>query len=329
MNNGDGNNLKTIHANGTNYIEIPFCKEQELERLAVEHKDALYGKSALYFDIKTVITSIAKNSRIPNGYLITGTNSHNAKFWVIEYELADHSLDNHILGQLMGFVRAVKNEVSKKKIRDILFEEISANPDYRKRIKEMMIPVHNEIGFFLEKILEQNCGLIVVIDEKSERLKEEVDDIQGHKDIESHILEFARFENEMGQQAFLLDTLYKESQIPKGDAVDHSQLEELLVPDNDVKQLHEQAENAILALGNDVVKKQTNSYVGFWRNNTLFAVIYKRRTFLTIGVNLKPFELHDQNKVAKGRGRGSVIDLSSSDEINYVLKLVKQAYDKV
>jgi hypothetical protein len=52
MSIGYRNNGKMMHVGGTNYIRIPFQKEEELERLAVEHKDVLFGKDALYFDMK-------------------------------------------------------------------------------------------------------------------------------------------------------------------------------------------------------------------------------------------------------------------------------------
>lgn len=328
MNYTSRNDDKTIHVNGTNFIRIPFQNEEKLERLAVEHKDILYGRDALYFDIKRAITSITKNSGIPDGYLLTATNPQDAKFWVVEYELSGHSLYDHIIGQLGRFLRAISNETSKRRIRDAIFDEINANPDYRKKIEKIMTPPHNEIRYFLEQILERNCGLIVVIDEKSPDLLDEVSDIAGPKHIENHVLEFVRFENEAGQEAFLLDTLFNESKNFKRNAKGHFQSEDAVIADKNILQLHEQVEKEILALGNDVVRKPTNGYLGLWRNNRLFASIHKRRSFLRIGISIKPYELHDPNKVAKDRGRGSDIDLSQQSEIDYAMMLVKQAYDK-
>jgi predicted transport protein len=205
-----------------------------------------------------------------------------------------------------------------------LFKEIREKPDYKKKIMGMM-QAEDEPILFLEEIIAER-GLLVVIDENSDRLQEVIDNIAYHDDTECCVLEFARFKNESGQQALLLDTLHDHAQYAKENTAIHS---ELTMANDNLKQLHEKVEKAILSLGNDIVKKptETGAYFGFWRNNKMFAVLYNTRAFVRIGINAKSSELNDPDKIAKSRGRGSVIEPVQRDQLDYVMKLVKQAYD--
>ena len=93
------------------YGEFSYRSEKELESLAVKNRDALFGKSSIYFDIKKLITSNASISKVPDGLLLTCTSLHDSKIWLVEYELSTHDLERHIYPQIPGIHQSFEERI--------------------------------------------------------------------------------------------------------------------------------------------------------------------------------------------------------------------------
>jgi predicted DNA-binding protein (MmcQ/YjbR family) len=206
------NNRIIIHDN-IPYSEIQYKNEQDLERLAVEKRYALFGNDIVYFDIKKKITSNAGISRIPDGLFFTLPSYNDAKLWLVEYELSNHDLERHITPQILGFMKALQNESTKKTIREMLYKQIKQSPASVKKIKSIL-PQDEEIHYFIETILDRELGIVIVIDKKTPELEEVADSISGMIRIQSQILEFITFENSDSKKIHMIDTL---SSIPRSE----------------------------------------------------------------------------------------------------------------
>ena len=105
---------------------------------------ALFGENTIYFDRKMLITSNAKISKIPNGLLLAVKSRNDAKLWIVEYELSTHDLQSQIFPQIVGFVKALKNEVTKRIIRESIYKTIRGSQDSVKKIKSIL-PSEEEV----------------------------------------------------------------------------------------------------------------------------------------------------------------------------------------
>jgi len=174
----------------------------------VKNNSNLFGEDIIYFDKKTKITSAAKISKIPDGLFLSVSNYNNAKFWLVEYELAMHDIERHVMPQILGFMKALQNEQTKKAIREILYQEIKQNPKSIKKIRTIL-PSDGEIHHFLETVLDKELGLVIVIDKKTPELEEISDSISGMMRLENQILEFITYENKQGKKIHVIDSLSK------------------------------------------------------------------------------------------------------------------------
>ena len=105
-----------------------------------------------------------------------------------------------------GFINALKNESTKRRIKEIMYNDIKRNPVSVKRIKAA-IPAGGEIYHFLETTLENNIGIVMVVEKKTPELEEVIDSISTNMNLQSHILEFITYQNDKGKKIHLLDTL--------------------------------------------------------------------------------------------------------------------------
>jgi hypothetical protein len=197
---------RIILQGNTTYTGISYKTEQELEKFALKNKDALFGKDSVYFDMKKVITSNANISRIPDGLLLTTDTSKNSKLWLVEYELSNHDLERHIYPQMLGFINALKNEATKRSIKELMYNTIKQNPLSGRKIKSIL-DEDEEIYHFLEIILDRNIGIVIVIDTNTPELEEITDSISTNMNIQTYILEFMTYRNQLGNEIHLLDTL--------------------------------------------------------------------------------------------------------------------------
>lgn len=96
-----------------------------------------------------------------------------------------------------------------------------------------------------------------------------------------------------------------------------------------VKELYSALTSGIKNFGADIELRPKKQYVGFWRKQILFTTIKFPKGKLRVKINnMNPSELKDPSKLAKPRkGGGSVIYLTASDQIPFVVTLIKQAYN--
>lgn len=153
------------------YVLYEYENEEELEKIVKEHVKEIFGDDSLYFDKKILIESIAGTGTIPDGYLIDLPNN---RFYVVEIELSKHDVNKHIRGQIDNFEEALENPESRKKIINKIRDEILKNPKLKSRVDKAIRNTGQsaEIYDFLEDLFHANFGIIVIIDEITDKLRE-------------------------------------------------------------------------------------------------------------------------------------------------------------
>jgi len=131
-----------------------YINENELERMVIEHSCEIFGKDTVYFDLKRKISSKSGFGTIPDGYVIDLKKN---KLYLIEIELISHSLKKHVLPQITNFIMALDNESTTEKLVGEFYNEL---------------PKSNKIDKERLKSIVNNWGIIIVIDEVGDPMKE-------------------------------------------------------------------------------------------------------------------------------------------------------------
>ncbi|HVX03149.1 MAG TPA: hypothetical protein VHA09_08350 [Nitrososphaera sp.] len=198
---------KIIIKGNSIYRKQGFRKEEHLEKLAIQNIDALFGKVISYVDSKKRIESLAGVTKVPDDMFLIGDTIQNATLWVVEYELADHPLEHHILPQITGFVTALKNERTRRQLRDRIYDIVKGDASVLKKLRAILDDPDPDIRYFLESVIENKLGIVIVKDERTDELDEIVARIEMVTDILVKVLEFERCGSDKDNELVLCDSL--------------------------------------------------------------------------------------------------------------------------
>ena len=187
-----------------------------------EHTSDIFGPSAEYFNIKTKTVSEAGMGSIPDGYLVTFEGSQ-ARWYIVEMELSSHPIHEHVVTQATKFKTAFQKLENRKKLTDILYEEVKTDSIKKERFRSKL--GDQEIYNFLMGLLSTEPTLLIVIDSHTKELEEAVNAIR----LESEIVVFRTYVHgdSMSDHVHEFNPLYEEeipsvSPIPE---IDYSQIE--------------------------------------------------------------------------------------------------------
>jgi predicted transport protein len=103
---------------------------------------------------------------------------------------------------------------------------------------------------------------------------------------------------------------------------------------NEIVPLFREVKEAILSIGSDITSKPTAKYIAFVRQSNFVALILYKSSLLIV-LNLKKGNLNDPKKIARDVsnvghwGNGDYeIKLENSNDLGYILTLIRQSYDK-
>jgi hypothetical protein len=160
--------MSFVIADGEKYEFWDPDSEEELEKMVNEHAREVFGENSEFFDIKKKIKSESGVISIPDGYLIHfGTEP---SWFIVEIELSKHDLHDHIVKQISKFASGIKNLETRRKIVDLIYEDIKNDVLRYERIKSRV--KSQEIYNFLTKLLMRDPYLLIIIDKKTKELEE-------------------------------------------------------------------------------------------------------------------------------------------------------------
>ena len=151
------------------YQNEMFELEEDLEAAILEVRDALFGESRIYLDLKKKIGKKGKTTNVPDGYLIDLSSTKEPKLYVVENELVKHEPLKHVAVQILEF--SLSFETSPQKIKAHIKEElIKDNDALSKCIDYANENDFENIDFLLETMIygDNKFNVLVIIDEISE-----------------------------------------------------------------------------------------------------------------------------------------------------------------
>jgi len=165
-----------------------FENEKELGDTANSLSDFIYGKDSIYFHWAKRVRPSSRKYNVTDGLLLD-LNSKPYCFWIVEYELASHSISRHVQPQVIGFMRALRNPETLREIQIDIYNEIRNDTDKRKRLEEKV--GKKELFFFLDQLLHKKPGVLVVIDEYTAELEDVLNYISIAEEV--RVLELKRY----------------------------------------------------------------------------------------------------------------------------------------
>ena len=124
--------------------------EDEFEKIIGEQHKYIFGDKTLYIEKKLLLKSNAI-AGIPDAFVITLEPDI---FYIVEIELSDHPIYDHIVPQLGKFIAAYANQDTKARLRDLICNEIYGSQDYR-----TLLASKGEIYRYISELLEKQPRL--------------------------------------------------------------------------------------------------------------------------------------------------------------------------
>ena len=125
---------------------------------------------------------------IPDAYVIDLVKPY--QWYVIENELATHSVYDHIVKQLTKFINGIDNQNSRTQILELLYNEVNRDNTLRATVLAKTKSV--DVYHFLSRLLVKSPKIIVIIDEKTPDVEEACQALKYSPEI----IEFKTFRQE-------------------------------------------------------------------------------------------------------------------------------------
>lgn len=133
----------------TKFIKSPFDSESELELVVIQNYEYLFGPNSFYLP-KAKIRTADGVGTIPDGFAIDIAQK---RWYIVEAELAHHSVWNHIAPQITKQILASQQAITKRTIIDLSVEQYQNNSSTKEKFDEldiMEINVRQVVGDILE-----------------------------------------------------------------------------------------------------------------------------------------------------------------------------------
>ena len=162
-----------IILDGIRYLRYAPKSESEFERMVVENAAEIFGKDAVYLDIKKNLDNELGKARRPDGFVL---NLVDDSFYIVEVELSTHSTYGHIDPQINGFLQAVDNWDTRRKLATIMKNYIEKDVFLLKKVRDHIGAKAELREYFLDKIVEpihksEQPNTVIVIDSIKDELK--------------------------------------------------------------------------------------------------------------------------------------------------------------
>lgn len=201
---------------------IQYDTEQEFERAIVAHVKDIFGEQRIYLDCKRRIGAKDGKQSVPDAYLIDVSSPSNPQLYVVENEISIHDLFKHIGVQLLQF--SVSYAQAGRKIKDILFDEVCAEPTAKARCERYA----QEGGFrnldhFLESLVhDKEFRALVIIDEETDDLHA----VTKNLGFPVEIIEFSTYANDKGERIHRFEPFLGDIEIVGVETVDDARTRE-------------------------------------------------------------------------------------------------------
>ena len=209
------------------YLIMPYNTEPELEESVNKVKDALFGPTRIYLDVKKKIGKRGGINNLPDGYLIDLTNNQEPKIFVVENDLASHQHLKHIAVQILEF--SLSFEASRIKVKNIIKEVLHTKTDDWKKCEDFAKKYgYENVDYLLETIVHKkdSFNALLIIDDLSEELETVM--ISRFK-FPVEIITLKRYKNSKGNVLYEFEPFLNEV-MDDTEKVDISEIDTIVVP---------------------------------------------------------------------------------------------------
>ena len=120
-------------AGSKKYISAAFSSEQELERVVQENAEYIFGPDSIYLPKHLIRTSEGFGT-IPDGFVV---DLASRSWFIVEAELAAHSVWNHIAPQVAKQIIAASQASSRQMLTEVVINRIKESTSFRDRFEEL------------------------------------------------------------------------------------------------------------------------------------------------------------------------------------------------
>jgi hypothetical protein len=181
----DAVNAMLLLKDGIKYFLHEYSSEEELAQMIVEHCKEIFGANAMFFGPQTMKTQIGIEAR--NDGIILAPDQN--KWYILEVELSEHQLSEHIIPQITRFSMAYDDPITRKKITKILYDEIHQDKSKEAVIKNQKTEDPYKI---LTDLIDIQPTIAIIIDQK----KPELDQICKKLPFPTQTTEFKTYARE-------------------------------------------------------------------------------------------------------------------------------------
>ena len=149
------------------YISAAFSSEQELERVVQENAEHIFGPDSIYLP-KSLIRTSEGFGTIPDGFVV---DLASRSWFIVEAELATHSVWNHIAPQVAKQIIAASQAPSRRMLIEMVINRIKESASYKDRFEELGV-IEIDIRRVVSEIFEKPPVIGIPIDAVGVDLKE-------------------------------------------------------------------------------------------------------------------------------------------------------------
>ncbi len=151
----------------TKFIAAPFSSELELETVVQSNAEFIFGPDSIYLS-KSVIRTSDGAGTIPDGFVV---DIAARRWFIVEAELAAHSVWNHIAPQIAKQIIAASQPASRRLLTELVVNRVKENAAFREKFDDFGVS-EIDIRQFLADIFEGNPIVGIPIDDVGSDLRE-------------------------------------------------------------------------------------------------------------------------------------------------------------
>ena len=151
--------MEIIIKDGIKYSQPNFHNnESDFEKIVFSQHKHIFGENTLLFTKQKIKTETGIGT-IPDGFIL---DFEKDKWYIIEVEISNHDVYNHIVPQLTKFKSALSNQQTRKNLIKFFDSEIKADP-----YKNALLISHgkNEVFKIVSEIIDNEPELIIIIEQ--------------------------------------------------------------------------------------------------------------------------------------------------------------------
>jgi hypothetical protein len=199
--------VSSVAINGERYVLSIPKDEVALEGDVLEHVADIFGDDAIAFG-KKHLSSASGVISIPDGYVVRF--GKRPRWYVLEVELASHSLYDHVVPQLTKFISGIKNPGMIRQLTDFVDQQIEHDPALEAKVRQKL--GGQERYKFIHSLLSTLPTIVVVIDTKTD----ELDEVSQVFAAPTRTLEFRTYtpKSASTKKAFVFETFEERESTP-------------------------------------------------------------------------------------------------------------------